>query len=164
MIESLRVLMACRKTAVTAKRVALQLIHNTIVCAPDGLRDQLRKMTRMQLIRPLASWRPDCVGGHFDRFGESMSNRLNDMVRSAIIVVMQRLHDDDVSGDILTREASYCHLMIPMEFDSSRYPVSSDSSQVLYEGNDLGWVDPRALDDEGNGQVDARPGSDPKQN
>ena len=44
MIESLRVLMACRKTAVSARRVALQMIHNTIVCAPDGLRDQLRSL------------------------------------------------------------------------------------------------------------------------
>jgi hypothetical protein len=59
MIESLRVLMACRKTAVSARRVALQMIHNTIVCAPDGLRDQLRSLTRMQLIRTLAAWRPD---------------------------------------------------------------------------------------------------------
>jgi transposase len=59
MIESLRVLMACRKTAVSARRVALQMIHNTIVCAPDGLRDQLRSLTRMQLVRTPASWRPD---------------------------------------------------------------------------------------------------------
>ena len=59
MIESLRVLMACRKTAVSARRVALQMIHNTIVCAPDGLRDQLRSLTRMHLVRTLASWRPD---------------------------------------------------------------------------------------------------------
>jgi transposase len=59
MIESLRVLSACRKTAVAARRVALQMIHNTIVCAPDGLRDQLRHMTRMQLVRTLAAWRPD---------------------------------------------------------------------------------------------------------
>ena len=59
MIESLRVLKACRKTAVAARRVALQLIHNTIVCAPDELRDALRKLTRMQLIRTLAAWRPD---------------------------------------------------------------------------------------------------------
>ena len=59
MIESLRVLMACRKTAVSARRVALQMIHNTIVCAPDGLRDQLRSLTRMQLVRTLAAWRPD---------------------------------------------------------------------------------------------------------
>src|SRR4249920_4152546 len=59
MVESLRVLVACRKTAVSARRVALQMIHNTIVCAPDGLRDQLRSLTRMQLVRTLAAWRPD---------------------------------------------------------------------------------------------------------
>ena len=59
MIEALRVLKACRKTAVAARRVALQMIHNTIVCAPDELRDTLRRMTRMQLIRTLAAWRPD---------------------------------------------------------------------------------------------------------
>lgn len=59
MIESLRVLKACRKTAVMARRIALQMIHNTIVCAPDPLREALRKMTRMQLIRTLAAWRPD---------------------------------------------------------------------------------------------------------
>ena len=59
MIESLRILMACRKTAVSARRVALQMIHNTIVCAPDGLRDQLRSLTRMQLVRTQASRRLD---------------------------------------------------------------------------------------------------------
>ena len=47
------------KTAVAARRVALQMIQNTIVCAPDALRDMLRAMTRMQLIRTLAAWRPD---------------------------------------------------------------------------------------------------------
>src|ERR1019366_2447177 len=59
MVESLRVLKACRKTAVAARRIALQMIQNTIVCAPDGLRDVLRTMTRMQLVRTLAAWRPD---------------------------------------------------------------------------------------------------------
>jgi hypothetical protein len=46
-------------------------------------------------------------------FRESMSNRLNDDT-SAIIIIMQRLHEGDVSGDVLAREADYCHLMIPM--------------------------------------------------
>ena len=59
MVEALRVLMVCRKTAVAARRVALQMIQNTIVCAPDSLRDTLRAMTRMQLVRTLAAWRPD---------------------------------------------------------------------------------------------------------
>ena len=52
-------LKACRKTAVTARRVALQMIHNTIICAPDELREALRKLTRMQLVGTLAAWRPD---------------------------------------------------------------------------------------------------------
>ena len=56
MIESLPVVL-CRKAALAARRVALQMIQNTIVCAPDGLCDHLRNMTRMQLIRTLASWR-----------------------------------------------------------------------------------------------------------
>jgi transposase len=59
MIEALRVLVACRKTAVTQRHIALQMIHNTIVAGPDGLRDQLRVMSRMQLVRTLAAWRPD---------------------------------------------------------------------------------------------------------
>lgn len=62
MIEALRVLVACRKTAVMARRIALQMIQNTIVAAPDGLRDLLRDMTRMQLVRTLAAWRPDLTG------------------------------------------------------------------------------------------------------
>jgi hypothetical protein len=62
MIESLRVLVGCRKTAVTARRIALQMIQNTIVSAPDALRNQLRIMTRMKLVRTLAAWRPDLTG------------------------------------------------------------------------------------------------------
>ena len=37
------------------------MIQNTIVCAPDRLQELLRKMTRMQLIRTLAAWRPDSI-------------------------------------------------------------------------------------------------------
>jgi hypothetical protein len=86
---------------------------------------------------------------------ESMSNRLNDE-RSAIVVIMQRLHDADVSGDILAREANYCHMLIPMYFDPLRYPASADGTATedpetgeLFEGNEIGWIDPRALDEDG---------------
>src|SRR5260370_30205296 len=51
MIESLRVLMACRETTVTSRRVALPLIPNTVVVAPDGPPDQLRCMSRIEAIR-----------------------------------------------------------------------------------------------------------------
>ena len=48
----------CRKTAISACRVALQIIHSYIISAPDELREPLRNMTRMQLIRTPGSWKP----------------------------------------------------------------------------------------------------------
>lgn len=58
-IEALRVLRTTRATAVKARRAAMQQLDNTIVAAPDGLRDAVRAMTRMRRIRTLAAWRPD---------------------------------------------------------------------------------------------------------
>jgi len=49
-------------TAVKSRRVALQLLGNHIVAAPEELRDQVRDLTRMQLIRTCVAWRPDTSG------------------------------------------------------------------------------------------------------
>lgn len=51
-IEALRVLRTTRQTAVKARRAALQQLNNTIIAAPDEVREQTRSMTRMQLVRP----------------------------------------------------------------------------------------------------------------
>lgn len=72
-------------------------------------------------------------------FRESMSNRLNDMQQSAIVVIMQRVHEADVSGTILSEGMNYCHLMIPMEYDWHRHCVT-----------EIGWEDPRGLDEDGD--------------
>lgn len=69
-------------------------------------------------------------------FRESMSNRLNNISKGAIIVIMQRVHEADVSGEILTVGMGYEHLMIPMEWDGRRYTTS------------IGWTDPRTEDDD----------------
>jgi transposase len=61
-VEALRVLRTTRKTAIKCRRAALQQRHNTIVAAPDELRDQLRNLTRMQRLRLCAAWRPDTLG------------------------------------------------------------------------------------------------------
>lgn len=65
-------------------------------------------------------------------FREGAVNRLNDQKRSAIVVVMQRLHEDDVSGTILRLKLGYVHLMLPMEFDPVRRCVT-----------EIGFIDPR---------------------
>ncbi|MCI5101153.1 IS110 family transposase [Phaeobacter italicus] len=87
MVESLCVLRVCRKTAVQARRIALQMIQTTIVCAPDRLREPLRKMTRMQLIRTLAAWRPDLTA--FRQVEEAYRISLKSLARRYL-----ELHDE----------------------------------------------------------------------
>jgi transposase len=50
----LRVLRVTRTSAVRARRTALQLLRMQFVSAPQELRDQVRNLTRMQLIGTLA--------------------------------------------------------------------------------------------------------------
>ena len=61
-VEALRVLRTTRKTAMKCRRAALQQLHNTIVAAPEEMRDPVRNLTRMQRLRTCAAWRPDTVG------------------------------------------------------------------------------------------------------
>lgn len=48
-----------------------------------------------------------------------MSSRLNDMSKGARVVIMQRLHERDLSGYLLER-GGYEHLCLPSEYDPSR--------------------------------------------
>ena len=65
-------------------------------------------------------------------FLEAIPSRLNNPKKSAIIVIMQRLHEDDISGVILDKQLGYDHIMLPMLFDPIR------ATPTL-----LGAVDPR---------------------
>lgn len=67
-------------------------------------------------------------------FREAITDRLNDMQRSAIIIIMQRLHEADVAGTILSLGLPYCHLNLPMEFEPDRRCVTS-----------IGFEDPRTI-------------------
>ncbi|MDF2602620.1 MAG: large terminase subunit [Methylobacterium brachiatum] len=66
-------------------------------------------------------------------FRESVTTRLNDPARSAIVVIMQRLHERDVSGQILRLGLGYVHLMLPMEFEAERAcrtPIFADPRTI----------------------------------
>ncbi len=53
-------------------------------------------------------------------FSEVMPTRLNDPRTSPIIIIMQRVNAQDVSGYIMSKELGYTHLMLPMEFEPER--------------------------------------------
>ena len=65
-------------------------------------------------------------------FKEAVPTRLNNPETSAIVVVMQRLHEVDVSGVILDEDLGYDHLMLPMRYDPTRAQPTR-----------LGFEDPR---------------------
>jgi predicted phage terminase large subunit-like protein len=53
-------------------------------------------------------------------FDKTWSTRLNDPKKDAMVVIMQRLHEKDVSGHILEDIGGWEHVMIPAEFDGVR--------------------------------------------
>lgn len=53
-------------------------------------------------------------------FAETLPTRLNKPSESAIVIIMQRVHERDVAGLILAEELGYEHLMLPMEFEPER--------------------------------------------
>lgn len=79
---------------------------------------------------------------------ETVPTRLNKMAESAIVVIMQRVHERDVSGMILAEELGYEHLMLPMEFEADRrcystvkpsYIPNAKPETVYYHPNDQVW-------------------------
>jgi predicted phage terminase large subunit-like protein len=57
-------------------------------------------------------------------FRESVPFRVNNPQKSAIIIIMQRLHQHDVSGVAIALKLGYVHVMLPMEFEMDRACVT----------------------------------------
>ena len=70
-------------------------------------------------------------------FTETVPTRMNEPEQSAVILIMQRVHELDVSGIAVSRELGYVHLMLPMEFEPDRRCSTS-----------IGFVDPREDENE----------------
>ena len=63
-------------------------------------------------------------------FREAAQSRINSAANSAIVVIMQRIHEEDVAA--LALEMGYEHLSIPMRWEESQRVTTS-----------IGWTDPR---------------------
>lgn len=69
-------------------------------------------------------------------FTETLPTRVNSE-KSAIVVIMQRLNEKDVSGVILNMGLPYVHLRIPMRFEAKNRCTT-----------EIGWTDPRTYEGE----------------
>lgn len=67
-------------------------------------------------------------------YDEAIITRLNDPMSGAIVIIMQRLHQKDLSGHVLA-QGGWQHLMLPMEYEKERACSTS-----------LGFKDPRTVE------------------
>lgn len=66
----------------------------------------------------------------------TMSTRLNNARTGVKVIIMQRVHEEDLSGHVL-EQGSYIHLCLPAEYDPARRCFTS-----------IGWEDPRQKEGE----------------
>lgn len=85
-------------------------------------------------------------------WAETMPSRLNNRRTGAMIVVMQRVHEGDLSGHILANDLGYVHFCVPMSYvpcqhvnawvgDKIETFIGDDVENV--DEDDIFWVDRR---------------------
>ena len=60
------------------------------------------------------------LDGKAQWFTEVVPSRVNDLDESAFVMIMQRVHERDLSALAMKADLGYTHLELPMEFDSTR--------------------------------------------
>lgn len=74
-----------------------------------------------------------------DWWDETIKSRLNDPETGAFVVIMQRLHEGDLTGHILAHETGWNHLCLPARYEPNHiFPVRSS----------IGFKDPRTVEGE----------------
>jgi len=79
-----------------------------------------------------------------DWYDEVFSTRMNDPKQGAIVVIGQRVHEDDISGHLM--EKGFTQLVIPMEYEEDRHCVTVLG--IDEEGKTVKWEDPRTKEGE----------------
>jgi predicted phage terminase large subunit-like protein len=121
----------------TSVHGGLMGVGGDVICVDDPHNVETEKKVETDAdFRLVASW-----------WQELSTTRLNDPKQTAIVVVMQRLRQNDMSG-LITKaidegEEDWVHLMIPMEFDERRRYWTV--KMPWYDDDDPPWTDPRAV-------------------
>lgn len=72
------------------------------------------------------------------KYDGTLKSRITDPKHNAEVIIMQRLHESDLSGHILReKDPDLVHLVLPTEYEPNRSIVTK-----------IGWKDPRTVDGE----------------
>jgi predicted phage terminase large subunit-like protein len=65
-----------------------------------------------------------------EEWDTTFSTRLNDSKTGAFVIIMQRLHEKDLTGHVLAKNAGYVHLCLPMEYSRSHPFIWPDDPRI----------------------------------
>ncbi|HZS57512.1 MAG TPA: phage terminase large subunit [Bryobacteraceae bacterium] len=77
----------------------------------------------------------------------TLKSRITDPRTSAEVIIMQRLHEDDLAGHVINNDEDFVVLRLPAEFESNRSCVTVPLLHTE-EFADKAWEDPRQDDGE----------------
>jgi predicted phage terminase large subunit-like protein len=69
-------------------------------------------------------------------FGQTAHNRLNDKINGVIIVIMQRLHQNDMTGFLL-EQPGWEHIKLPVQFEEKKTYIMGNFSKTVEENEIL---------------------------
>lgn len=69
---------------------------------------------------------------------EALFTRLNDLKNGKIIIIMQRLHQEDTTGFLLENQKGWEHLCLPVEFES-KFCCKTKLFKDIRKNNELLW-------------------------
>jgi len=75
--------------------------------------------------------------GVLDWWDQAMSTRLNDPKKGSFVIIMQRVHEGDLTGHVLAKNMGWVHLCLPARYEGENRTTSP-----------LNFVDPRKEIDE----------------
>ncbi len=75
------------------------------------------------------------------KYTGALKSRITDPKTSAEVIVMQRLHEEDLSGHILDTDDDFIHLYLPAEFEEGRRCVTPIISKGSGRFKDEPWED-----------------------
>jgi predicted phage terminase large subunit-like protein len=84
-------------------------------------------------------------------YKEAWSTRGNDPKTATKVIVMQRLHERDLSGFALEEEGGFEHLCLPMRYEPKRFVFLDGRRQEVETSSlatSIGFTDPRTTDGE----------------
>ncbi|HKX14978.1 MAG TPA: IS110 family transposase, partial [Propionibacteriaceae bacterium] len=100
-VEALRMLRLTRASAVKARSEAWQQLDQLLVTAPEGLRDRLRELPKMELIRLCAGWRPN----RRDAADPLVATRIGlKKLARRYLLLDEEIHDSDILLDGMVTE------------------------------------------------------------